>query len=54
MKIVEQLSLFLHNQPGTLADVCDALAAARINIYGLSVVDATDHSVVRLVVSDPR
>ena len=54
MKIVEQLSLLLENQPGTLADVCDALAAARINIYGLSVADASDHAVVRLVVSDPR
>ncbi len=54
MKIVEQLALFLHNQPGTLAAVCDALAEARINIYGLSVADASDHAIVRLVVSDPR
>ena len=54
MKIVEQLALFLHNQPGTLAAVCDALAEARINIYGLSIADTTDHAVVRLVVSDTR
>ncbi len=54
MKIVEQLALFLHNRPGTLAAVCDALAEARINIYGLSIVDTADHAVVRLVVSDTR
>jgi hypothetical protein len=54
MKIVEQLALFLHNKPGTLAAVCDALAEAKINIYGLSVSDTTDHAVVRMVVSDPR
>jgi hypothetical protein len=54
VKIVEQLSLFVLNQPGTLAAVCDALAEARVNIYGLSISDATDHAVVRLVVSDPR
>jgi hypothetical protein len=54
MKIVEQLALFLHNKPGTLAAVCDALAEAKINIYGLSVTDTTDHAVVRMVVSDPR
>lgn len=54
MKIVEQLALFLHNRPGTLAAVCDALAEARINIYGLSVSDAADHAVVRMVVSDSR
>jgi hypothetical protein len=54
MKIVEQLALFLHNKPGTLAAVCDALADAKINIYGLSIADTVDHAVVRMVVSDPR
>ena len=54
MKIVEQVALFLHNKPGTLAAVCDALADARINIYGLSIADTVDHAVVRLVVSDTR
>ncbi len=54
MKIVEQLALFLHNKPGTLVAVLDALGEAKINIYGLSVSDATDHAVVRLVVSDTR
>lgn len=54
MKIVEQLGLFLKNSPGTLASVCDALAAAKINIYALSVSDTVDHAVVRMVVSDPR
>jgi hypothetical protein len=54
MKIVEQLALFIHNKPGALAAVCDALADARINIYGLSIADTVDHAVVRLVVSDTR
>ncbi len=54
MKIVEQLALFLHNEPGALAAVCDALALAKINIYALSVIDSVDHAVVRMVVSDPR
>jgi hypothetical protein len=54
MKIVEQVALFLHNKPGTLAAVCDALGDARINIYGLSIADTVDHAVVRMVVSDTR
>lgn len=54
MKIVQQLALFLHNRPGTLAAVCDALAEAKINIYGMSVAETVDHSIVRMVVSDPR
>lgn len=54
MKIVEQLALFLQNRPGALAAVCDALADAKINIYGMSIADSVDHAVVRMVVSDPR
>ncbi len=45
--------MFLVNKPGTLRDVCRALAEAKINIYGLSVSDTVDHAVVRLIVSDP-
>jgi hypothetical protein len=53
MEITKQLALFLENRPGTLARVCDALSAAKINIYAISTSDTVDHSVVRMVVSDP-
>jgi hypothetical protein len=52
MEITTQLALFLANKPGTLAAVCDALAAEEINIYGLTISDTVDHAVVRMVVSD--
>lgn len=51
-KIVQQLAVFLENKPGALAAVCDALATANINIFGLTVSDTTDHSVVRMVLSN--
>ena len=54
MDIVTQLSVFLANKPGTLAEVCDELAAANINIYGLTISDTVDHAVVRMVVSDTQ
>jgi hypothetical protein len=54
MQITNQLALFLNNKPGTLARVCDALSAARINIYAISTSDTVDHSVVRMIVSNPR
>ena len=53
MKTATQLSLFLANKPGTLATVCDALGRAGVNILALTISDAADHAVVRLVVSDP-
>ena len=54
MEITTQLALFLANKPGTLAAVCDALAAENINIYGLTISDTVDHAVVRMVVSDHK
>jgi len=51
-RIVQQLAVFLENKPGALAAVCDALAIAQINIFGLTVSDTTDHAVVRMVVSN--
>lgn len=54
MEITKQLAIFLDNRPGTLARVCDALGAAKINIYAISTSDTVDHAVIRMVVSDPH
>ena len=48
-----QLAVFLANRPGALARVCAALAQAGINIHALATADTIDHSVIRMVVSDP-
>lgn len=53
-RIATQLSLFLANKPGTLVEVCEVLSAANINIYAVSTSDTIDHSVVRLVVDNPK
>lgn len=53
MKVLKQLAVFLENKPGTLAQVSSALAARRINILALSISDAVDHGVLRMVVSNP-
>src|SRR5436305_11517892 len=48
-----QLAVFLSNRPGALARVCSELTSAQINIHALAISDTADHSVVRMVVSDP-
>ena len=53
MEPATQLAVFLSNRPGALARVCEALAKAEINIHALATSDTVDHSVVRMVVSDP-
>ena len=54
METARQLSIFLENRPGTLAKVCEELAKQEINIYALTISDTTDHSVIRMVLSDPQ
>src|SRR3984893_5302500 len=53
MKSATQLAVFLANRLRALARVCDALGKAEINIHALAMSDTVDHSVVRMVVSDP-
>ena len=53
MEPATQLAVFLSNRPGALARVCEELAKAEINIHALATSDTIDHSVVRMVVSDP-
>ncbi len=50
--IAQQLSVFLANKPGVLADVCKSLAERNISILGFSISDTVDYAVVRLVVDD--
>jgi hypothetical protein len=49
---VEQISVFLENKSGRLADVADVLAKAGINIRALSLADTTDFGILRLIVDD--
>ena len=49
---VEQLSIFLENKAGRLAEATAALAEAEINIRALSLADTSDFGVLRLIVND--
>src|SRR5260370_25407530 len=53
LETATQLAVFLANPPGALARVCEALAQAEINIQELATSRAVDHTVVRMVESDP-
>src|SRR5499427_136134 len=53
LETATQLAIFLENRHGALARVCEALAKAGINIHAMTVSDTVDHSVIRMVVSDP-
>ena len=50
---VEQISVFLENKTGRLAEVTRCLAVASINIRALSLADTSDFGILRLIVNDP-
>jgi hypothetical protein len=49
---VEQISIFLENKSGRLAEVTDLLAKSGINIRALSLADTADFGILRLILND--
>lgn len=49
---VEQISIFLENKSGRLAEVAAVLASANVNIRALSLADTTDFGILRLIVNE--
>lgn len=49
----KQLSIFLENKVGRLAEVTGVLGIKGINIRALSLADTSDFGVLRLIVDDP-
>lgn len=49
---VEQISIFLENKSGRLAEVTRVLRDANINIRALSIADTSDFGILRLIVND--
>ena len=51
---VRQISIFLENKSGRLAQVTRVLGEKGINIRALSIADTTDFGILRLIVSEPE
>ena len=50
--IIRQISAFLENKSGRLAEVTKLLADKQINILAISIADTTNFGILRLIVSD--
>lgn len=49
---IKQISVFVENKPGRLADITGLLASGNISIRAFSIADTTDFGILRLIVSD--
>jgi hypothetical protein len=49
---VKQISVFLENRPGKLAEFTDVLSANKINMRALSLAEREDFGIVKIIVDD--
>lgn len=52
--MVKQISVFLENKAGRLAEVTDILGRAGVNLRALSIAETADYGVLRLIVDKPE
>ncbi|RKX78856.1 MAG: amino acid-binding protein [Spirochaetes bacterium] len=50
---VKQISVFLENKSGRLAEVTKALGKGGINLRAITIADTADFGILRLIVNDP-
>ncbi len=52
--LVKQISIFLENKEGRLAELTSILAEAGININALTIADTSDFGILRIIVDDVK
>jgi len=51
--MIDQITVYLENREGHLAELCRVLGDAAINMHSLTIADTADFGVVRIVCDDP-
>lgn len=51
--VVSQVSVFLDNKPGRLAEMTKVITSAGVNIRALYVADTADYGILRMIADDP-
>jgi len=52
--LIKQMSVFVENTPGRLADLTGILADNNIDIIGSTIADTVDFGILRCIVADPE
>lgn len=50
---IQQISVFLENKAGELAQITDALSARQIDLRAIHIAETADYGVLRLIVDQP-
>lgn len=49
---IDQISVFLENRPGQLAEITEELHEAKINMMAINIAEASEYGLIRLIVDD--
>lgn len=52
--LVKQVSAFIENKAGRLSEIADVLAENHIDISALSLADAAEYGILRMIVNNPE
>ena len=52
--IIKQISAFVENKPGRLAQITGILAENNVDMRALSIADTTDFGILRIIVDNPE
>jgi len=50
--IIDQISIFLENRPGQLAEITGELNEANINMMAINIAEASEYGLIRIIVND--
>ena len=50
---IRQLSVFVENKKGSLHEITDVLAKAKIDLRSMCIADTSDYGIVRMIADDP-
>ncbi len=53
-KIITQLSIFVNNEPGRLANVCKIIKEAGIKVRAFNLAESAEFGILRAIVEDPE
>ncbi|MBQ9941176.1 MAG: ACT domain-containing protein [Clostridia bacterium] len=52
--ILKQISIFVENKPGRLAEITEIIAESNVDIHALSIADTTNFGILRIIVDNPE
>jgi hypothetical protein len=51
---IDQISVFVENKPGRLAEITEILGAANIDLRAMSIADTADFGILRIIAGEPE